>query len=193
MLENLQKYKILLASKSPRRRELLGQLRIPFTVISIGDIPESYPDTLAADDVPEYLSLQKASAYHKMLRDNELLITADTVVIYDKKIYGKPADEKEAFRMLSELSGHTHHVVTGVTVATRNNKVSFSCSTDVEFAEIDPEDISYYLDNFRPMDKAGAFGIQEWIGCVAVKGIRGSFYNVMGLPVHQLYQVLRNF
>ncbi len=188
MLENLQKYKILLASKSPRRRELLGQLRIPFTVISIGDIPESYPDTLAADDVPEYLSLQKASAYHKMLRDNELLITADTVVIYDKKIYGK-----EAFRMLSELSGHTHHVVTGVTVATRNNKVSFSCSTDVEFAEINPEDISYYIDNFRPMDKAGAYGIQEWIGCVAVKGIRGSFYNVIGLPVHQLYQVLRNF
>ena len=193
MLENLKKYNILLASKSPRRRELLREIRVPFHTISIGKIAEDYPADMEAARVPEYLSQLKAEAYSSTIKDDEMIITADTVVILDGKIYGKPADSEEAVRMLRELSGKTHQVVTGVTVATRDKRVSFACSTDVEFAEIADEDIRYYVDNYRPLDKAGAYGIQEWIGCVAVRGIRGSFYNVMGLPIHRLYEVLRRF
>lgn len=193
MLKNLRNYKILLGSKSPRRRELLSQMRVPFHVVSIGNISEEYPDTLAAIDVPEFLSLQKASAFAGTLHDGEMVITADTVVILDGKIYGKPHDSHDAVEMLMTLSGRTHQVCTGVTVATVHHKVSFSCVTDVTFASIAREDAIYYVENFQPLDKAGAYGIQEWIGCVAVEKIDGSFYNVMGLPVHQLYKVLRDF
>ncbi len=190
MLENLKDYKIFLASKSPRRRELLQLLRVPFTVLTIGGIDESFPATLPLREVPEYISSKKADVYRERLNDKEIVITADTMVICGDKILGKPADGKEAVEMLKELSGKTHQVVTGVTLATRHSKKSFSTVTDVTFSDISTDDIIYYVNNFQPFDKAGAYGIQEWIGAVAVSGIRGSFYNVMGLPVHQLYKEL---
>lgn len=193
MLRNLEKYHILLASKSPRRRELLSQLRIPFNVITLGNVREDYPADLPADEIPLYLSGIKANAYMSHIKDNELIITADTLVILDGKVMGKPADAEEAVNMLMELSGKTHCVVTGVTIATRDTRTSFSCRTDVKFAGITREDAEYYVANYQPFDKAGAYGIQEWIGCVAVESINGSFYNVMGLPVHRLYKELRNF
>lgn len=193
MFENLKKYDILLASKSPRRRELLTQLRLPFKVVTIGGIDESYPESLPAEEVPLYLANLKADAYLKMLRDNELIITADTLVILGNRIMGKPADSLEAIGMLTALSGKTHHVVSGVSLTTRDRRTSFTVKTDVTFAPLTPEEIEYYVDNFLPFDKAGAYGIQEWIGCVAVEKIDGSFYNVMGLPVHQLYKELERF
>lgn len=193
MLDNLRKYHIFLGSKSPRRRELLSQLRIPFQVICTRHRDESYDPNMPAEGVPEYLSRQKAESFRETIKDDEMIITADTVVILDGKIFGKPADADEALEMLMQLSGKTHRVVTGVTVSTLERQESFSCVTEVEFSEISHEDASYYVQNYRPFDKAGAYGIQEWIGCVAVKEIRGSFYNVMGLPVHRLYQLLRTF
>lgn len=193
MFENLQKYDILLASKSPRRRELVTQLRLPFKVVTIGGIDESYPESLPAEEVPLYLANLKADAYLKMLRDNELIITADTLVILENRIMGKPAGREEAIKMLTALSGKTHHVVSGVSLTSRERRTSFTVKTDVTFAALTPEEIEYYVDNFLPFDKAGAYGIQEWIGCVAVEKIEGSFYNVMGLPVHQLYKELERF
>lgn len=193
MLENLKNYRILLGSKSPRRRELLQLLRIPFNSIMIEGIDESYPDTVPAIDVPQYLSEKKASVYMQKLNDNEMIITADTLVVLDDKIYGKPKNHEEAISMLMELSGNTHQVVTGVTVATHAQRTSFTCITEVKFAGITEDEARYYVDCFNPMDKAGAYGIQEWIGGVAVESINGSYYNVMGLPVHRLYQVLKMF
>lgn len=193
MFENLKKYNILLASKSPRRRELLTQLRIPFKVVTLGNISEDYPSDLPALEVAQYISNKKADAYHEIIGDDELLITADTVVVLDGKIYGKPHNSAEAAQMLRELSGKTHQVASGVTILTRQKRTSFTTVTDVKFAELTDEDIHYYIENYAPFDKAGAYGIQEWIGCVAVESIRGSYYNVMGLPVHRLYQELRFF
>ena len=193
MLENLSKYKVFLASKSPRRRELLEQLRISFSIINKGCIDETYPDSIPAEEIPLYLSNKKADAYIHSFNANELVITADTLVISDGKVLGKPHNHDEAASMLRQLSGKTHKVVTGVCISSKNKRTSFSTVTEVKFAEITEEDIEYYIENFLPYDKAGAYGIQEWIGCVAVEGINGSFYNVMGLPVHQLYRELRNF
>lgn len=193
MLENLEKYKILLASKSPRRRELLSQLRIHFTVVSAGGIDESYPDTLNAIDVPQYLSERKGDHYMKNFQGDELVITADTLVVLDDEILGKPANHAEAEAMLKKLSGKVHKVVTGVSISSRHKRVSFSTVTEVKFADLCEEDINYYIENFLPYDKAGAYGIQEWIGCIAVEWIKGSYYNVMGLPVHQLFRELKNF
>lgn len=193
MLDNLRKYHVLLASKSPRRRELLQQLRIPFDVVSIGGIEEKYPDTLRAEEVPQYLSNLKAEVYSEKLRHNELIITADTVVMVDGEILGKPSGYDDAYDMLMHLSGRTHLVVTGVTITTREKKCSFTTKTEVKFAELTDEEVRFYIDNYSPMDKAGAYGIQEWIGCVAVESITGSFYNVMGLPVHRLYEELKQF
>lgn len=193
MLTNLNKYKILLASKSPRRRELLSQLRIPFNVITIGGIDESFPDSIPAIEVPQYISEMKADAYHPMIKENDLVITADTMVICGDRIMGKPKDMAEAKEMLRFLSGKTHCVATGVTISTQNRRTSFTTVTDVTFADISDDEITYYVENFLPLDKAGAYGIQEWIGVVAVSGIEGSYYNVMGLPVHRLYQELKLF
>ena len=193
MLTNLNKYKILLASKSPRRRELLSQLRIPFNVITIGGIDESFPDSIPAIEVPQYISEMKADAYHPMIKENDLVITADTMVICGDRIMGKPKDMTEAKEMLRFLSGKTHCVATGVTISTQNRRTSFTTVTDVTFADISDDEITYYVENFLPLDKAGAYGSQEWIGVVAVSGIKGSYYNVMGLPVHRLYQELKLF
>lgn len=190
---NLKKYDILLGSKSPRRRELMQMLRIPFKVVTISGVEEVYPDELPAGDVPQYLSGIKADAYLERLNNNELIITADTLVILDGKIFGKPESTDKAVEMLMELSGRTHQVVTGVTIATHRQRTSFTTVTDVKFCELTFEEARYYADSFMPLDKAGAYGIQEWIGGVAVEEIHGSFYNVMGLPIHRLYQQLKTF
>lgn len=193
MLTNLDKYKILLASKSPRRRELLQQLRVPFHVITLGGIDESFPDSVPRVDVPQFVSEKKADAFQKIINDNELVITADTMVICEDRILGKPKDAKEAKEMLRFLADKTHKVATGVTVTTQDRRTSFTTVTEVTFGPLTDEEINYYVDNFQPFDKAGAYGIQEWIGAVAVSNIKGSYHNVMGLPVHRLYQELKLF
>lgn len=192
-LNNILKYNILLASKSPRRRELLKTLRVPFHCISLGGIDENYPEDMSRSEVPLYLANKKSDAYIKDIKDDELLITADTLVIKDNKIFGKPRNTEEAFEMLRELSGGIHKVITGVCITTTTQRTSFSSATEVKFGDLTDDEISYYIENFTPLDKAGAYGIQEWIGSVAVEWIKGSFYNVMGLPVHRLYQELKNF
>lgn len=193
MLKNLEKYKILLASKSPRRRELLRHIRIPFNVVTISGIDESYPDNLPSIEVAQFISEKKADVYQKHIKENEMVITADTIVVCGDEIFGKPKDEIKAVEMLMKLSGRTHKVVTGVTITTTSRRTSFSVMTDVTFSEITAEEADYYVENFLPFDKAGAYGIQEWIGCVAVESINGSFYNVMGLPLNRLYQELKLF
>lgn len=193
MLENLSKYHVLLASKSPRRRELLQMLRVPFNTVTIGGIKEDYPKDMLILEVPQFLSEQKAEAYRRFIKEGDLLLTADTLVIYEGKAYGKPHSEKEAEEMLAQLSGKTHQVATGVTLTTMERRTSFTTVTDVKFAKLTPEEIHYYVATYQPFDKAGAYGIQEWIGAAAVEGIDGSFYNVMGLPVHRLYQELKFF
>jgi septum formation protein len=193
MIFTNRKYKIYLCSNSPRRRELLTQLQVPFEVMTSKDVDEVYPDNLSVEKIPEYLANLKANAYVEDIETDTLLITADTVVISDGIILGKPKDSDDAKVMLRALSGKTHKVITGVAIVTKEKRVSFSVATDVTFAEITDEEIAYYVEKFRPMDKAGAYGIQEWIGCVAVEGIYGSFYNVMGLPVQRLYRELKQF
>lgn len=193
MLQNLKKYNVLLASKSPRRRELLSELRIDFSCINIGGIDETYPADMPKAEVPLYLAEKKAEVYFPNLKSDEMVITADTLVIRGDKAYGKPADTEEAYAMLKELSGEVHKVITGVCILTTDRRTSFTSETEVKFGNLTDEDISYYISNFRPFDKAGSYGIQEWIGYIAVESISGSFYNVMGLPVHRLYQELKLF
>lgn len=193
MLDNLKNYKIFLASKSPRRQEILKMLRLPYTVITIPNIDESYPLDIPLVEVPEYVSKKKANAYMERLSENDLIITADTMVICGDKIIGKPHNESEAIEMLEFLSGKTHQVATGVTISTHQRHLSFTSLSDVTFANLSREEIEYYVENFAPFDKAGAYGIQEWIGAVAVSSIEGSFYNVMGLPIHRLYAELKNW
>ena len=190
LLDLLKRYNVVLASNSPRRKELLGDLGIEFQVRTIKGIDESYPDDLPVLEIAEYISRKKAHAYRAEMQLGELIITADTVVILGDEVLGKPKDADDARRMLRELSGKTHKVVTGVTIVTADATRSFSAVSDVEFAELSDEDINYYVDNYRPLDKAGAYGIQEWIGCMGVRNINGSFYNVMGLPLHRLYTEL---
>lgn len=187
------KYKIILASASPRRQQLLSDLDIPFTVLVIKDIDESYPQDLPAIEVAAYLSQKKAASYHPTLNEQHLVITADTVVINQSEVLGKPANQEEASTMLKALSGKSHQVVTGVTLTSKTKSHTFSAITEVKFSQLDDEEIKYYIDTYKPYDKAGAYGIQEWIGSVGVEHIQGSYFNVMGLPVHQLYQALKSF
>ncbi len=182
--------KILLASNSPRRRELLGLLDVDFTVAPSREVNEVYPADLPAEDVPAYLSALKADAYADMLTDDEVLLTADTVVICDGVILGKPDGRDGAVAMLKQLSGKTHTVVTGVSLTTKSDMRVFSEHTEVTFAPLTDAEIDYYVDLYAPYDKAGAYGIQEWIGCIAIESINGCFYNVMGLPLHRLYENL---
>ena len=190
LLKDLKQYNVILASNSPRRKELLSDLGIKFEVKTINGIDESYPPGLPVLEIAEYVSRKKARLYFNEMRSGDLIITADTVVILGDEVLGKPKDTDDARRMLRELSGKTHKVVTGVTIVTIDKISSFSALTDVEFAELSDDDIDYYVDNYRPLDKAGAYGIQEWIGCMGVRHINGSFYNVMGLPLHRLYTEL---
>ena len=191
MFEHLKNYHIILASNSPRRRELLGGLGIPFEVRVLPDISETYPDTLAADETAEYIAVEKAAAYQAVMQPDDLVITADTVVISGDEVLGKPVDEADACRMLRLLSGRTHHVVTGVCLTTSRLQRSFSVKTDVTFKTLDDEEIDYYVNTYQPMDKAGAYGIQEWIGYIGVTGLQGSYFNVMGLPVQRIYEELK--
>lgn len=193
MLANLQKYRIVLGSNSPRRKELLAGLDLEFEVEVIPGIDESYPDTLPSEDIPLYIARKKAEAYLEKMSDDELLITADTIVATYDRVLGKPANRDEAIEMLGYLSGHVHEVVTGVCLSTKKKTVSFSVASAVCFAKLEEEDIIYYVDKYRPFDKAGSYGIQEWIGYIGVEAINGSFYNVMGLPVQRLYQELKKF
>ena len=193
LLDDLKRYNVILASNSPRRRELLADLGIDFQVKTLKGVDESYPHDLPVLEIAEYISRKKAHAYKSQMSADQLIITADTVVILGDEVLGKPADDADARRMLRELSGKTHKVVTGVTIATTCNIKSFSAVTDVEFAPLSDEDINYYVDHYCPLDKAGAYGIQEWIGCMGVRHISGSFYNVMGLPLHRLYSELNQF
>lgn len=188
--ESLQGKRVLLASASPRRRELMAMLDIPFEIAPTIEVDESYPAELPAEEVPVYLSRLKADAYRKAMRPDDVIITADTVVILDGRVLGKPRDLDDARRMLAELSGRVHTVVTGVTITRAEGPTSFSAVTEVEFGELTPEEIDHYVTVYRPIDKAGAYGIQEWIGAIAIRSIRGSYYNVMGLPLHRLYQAL---
>lgn len=194
MLDNLKQYNIILASNSPRRKELLAGLDIPFEVKVIPGIDENCPAYLKDSEIPRYLSRKKAEAYIGQMSDHDLIITADTVVwVDDTTVLGKPADEIEAGRMLRLLSGKTHDVITGVTIMTTGKTVTFAVESKVTFDELDEEDIDYYISHYHPMDKAGAYGIQEWIGFVGVTALSGSYFNVMGLPVQRLYKELKCF
>lgn len=187
------KYDILLASHSPRRRELLEMLNLKFGIADGIEVDETYPELLAPEEVPSYLSRKKGETYAPLMAEGQLIITADTIVILDGEILGKPESPEHARSMLHKLSGRTHKVVTGVTLSTLHKTSTFSVSTAVEFAPLSEEVIDYYVDTFKPLDKAGAYGIQEWIGAVGIRGIHGSYYNVMGLPVHRLYNELLKF
>ena len=187
MLENLRKYHVILASNSPRRRELLAGLGIDFEVKVLPDIEESYPATLPVGQIAEYIACEKAQAYSGLLAADDLVITADTVVIVGNEVLGKPADAAEARQMLRLLSGRTHQVTTGVCLTTKQRQVHFSVTTDVTFKPLSDEEIDYYVTTYSPFDKAGAYGIQEWIGYVGVTGLHGSYFNVMGLPVQRIY------
>ncbi len=193
MLENLAAYRIILGSNSPRRRELLAGLDLSFDVHVIPGLEENYPDSLQPQEIPVFLSKQKAEAYLSTLEDQVLLITADTIVWNETEVIGKPKDREDAIRMLHSLSGHEHQVVTGVCLTTTKKQETFSVVSSVRFASLTDEEIIYYVDKYKPFDKAGAYGIQEWIGYVGVESISGSFYNVMGLPVQRLYQELKRF
>lgn len=191
MLDNLRKYRIILASASPRRKELLSGLGVDFVVRALPDVDESFPAELQGGDIPLYISRKKADAYRPVMADDELVITADTIVWLDGSALGKPVDETDAVRMLRGLSGKTHSVFTGVTITTRKEQRCFVAQSDVIFAELTDEEIEYYVQNYRPMDKAGSYGVQEWIGYIGISGINGSYFNVMGLPVQRLYSELR--
>lgn len=185
--------KIILASNSPRRRELLGGLGYTYEVRVLDGIDESYPETLKGCEVAAYISRVKADAYRATMADDEIIITADTIVCLDDKVLGKPTDEAEAMAMLRSLSGRTHQVYTGVTIVAAEKSSTFVSRSDVTFAMLSEEEILHYVVNYRPMDKAGAYGIQEWIGYVGVERIEGSYFNVMGLPVQRLYVELKKY
>lgn len=187
---SIKNYKLILASASPRRQQLMKDAGFTFEV-RLKNVEEKYPQELHLENVPEYLSKVKASAFREELKADEVLITADTVVCIHDRILGKPADRKQAISMLQELSGNRHLVVTGVSVTTRTEQLSFSSRTDVFFKHLSNEEIEFYVDTYKPFDKAGAYGIQEWIGYIGIERIEGSFYNVMGLPIQKLYETLR--
>lgn len=190
MLDNLEKYKVILASGSPRRRELMAGLGVNYEVRILPDVDGSYPDTLQGEEIPLYIAKEKADAYIPMMQPNELIITADTIVWLDGKVLGKPRDREDALQMLRTMSGRTHEVFTGVCITTTDWQRSFTAQTEVRFATLSEDEIIYYVDNFKPMDKAGAYGVQEWIGFIGVENISGSYYNIMGLPVQKLYREL---
>jgi septum formation protein maf len=193
MLEHLKKYQILLASNSPRRQELLSQMGLPFRTYVIPSIDESYPTELSDDEVAAFITQKKASAYLPSLSDDQMLVVADTVVRINGKVLGKPKSRAEAVEMLLLLSGKEHVVTTAFGVYTKDKSVVESVHTEVQFTTLSSEMIDFYVDCYKPYDKAGSYGIQEWIGAVGISGIKGSYVNVMGLPVQRLYEVLLNF
>lgn len=198
MLDNLKKYNIILASGSPRRKELLGGLGIEFRQWVLDGIDESYPDTLPAEEVAQFIAHKKSEAYLSNMTANDLVITADTIVVVDdgsgkSVILGKPHSKDDAVTMLKMLSGKAHKVITGCCITTKDRQRAFSVSTDVTFKQLSDEEITYYIDTYRPFDKAGAYGIQEWIGYIGVTGLNGSYFNVMGFPIQRIYTELAEF
>ena len=192
MLSHLNCYNIILASQSPRREELLRGLNIPFE-IKVIDVEETYPSQLVGVDIPMYLTEKKADAYLESMNNDTLLITADTIVWHEGRVFGKPKDKAEATKMLKSLSGKTHQVITGVCISTLSKRKTFHVISEVRFARLLPDEIEYYLLNFQPYDKAGAYGVQEWIGYIGVEHIEGSYFNVMGLPIQRLYSELKRW
>jgi len=192
LLQNIEKYKIILASQSPRRIELLGGLNIKFEVMVL-DVNEDFPMQMVGVDIPMYLAEKKANAYKHIMDEHTMIITADTIVWHEGKVLGKPVDETDARRMLRALSGKTHQVITGVCISTLQRRKVFHVISDVRFARLAEAEIEYYLQNFKPYDKAGSYGVQEWIGFVGVEHINGSYFNVMGLPVQRLYNELKRW
>ena len=191
--DKLKPYRLILASQSPRRRQLLSDAGIEFELTPRFECEETFPEDMPATEVAEYLSSLKSEAYPESLGANDILLTADTVVIACGRILGKPADRAEAIEMITMLSGCDHEVVTGVTLRSAEKEKRFSVSSKVHFRALTQEEIEYYVDIYKPFDKAGSYGIQEWIGYVGIEGIEGSFYNVMGLPVQRLYCELNDF
>lgn len=184
--------KIILASNSPRRKELLGGLDIPFEVITINGLDESFSEDLKGEEIPLFLSEKKSEAYSEFWSKPEtVVITADTIVWMNDKVLGKPKSREEALEMLRSMSGKSHYVYTGVCVRSAEKKISFVCSSEVRFANLDETEIEYYVDKYQPYDKAGSYGVQEWIGYIGVEHINGSFYNIMGLPIQRLYTVMK--
>lgn len=192
MLKNLKNKRVILASGSPRRRELLSGLGVTFDIVTKEGVGESYPDSLSAKDVAEYIANEKADAYADDMEADDIIITADTVVVAGNRILGKPSDEDDARQMLHSLSGQTHKVITGVCIMTRDRRISFSVKTKVTMRQLSDEAIDHYVRTARPLDKAGAYGIQEWIGLVGIDYIEGSYQNVMGLPTQRLFAELKS-
>ena len=188
LVGNQMMKKIILSSNSPRRKELLAGLDIPFEVKVLSGIDESYPEGLGVEEIPQYIAMEKAAAYD--IAEDEIVITADTVVVLGDAILGKPVDENDAKNMLHALSGNTHRVVTGVCITSADKQRKFSVVSEVTFKVLSDTEIDYYVNRYRPFDKAGAYGIQEWIGYVGVTSLKGSYFNVMGLPVQRIYEEL---
>jgi septum formation protein maf len=182
---------IILASNSPRRRELLAGLGLDFEVKVLPNIDESYPKNLSVNEVASFIACKKAAPYRALIGEDDLVITADTVVIVGDEVLGKPKDIDDARRMLRLISGRIHQVTTGVCLLTINKERSFSVTTDVTFKQLSDDEIDYYIEHYKPFDKAGAYGIQEWIGYVGVTSINGSYFNVMGLPVQRLWEEIK--
>ena len=189
----LNNYRLVLASNSPRRKQLLNGLDLEFEVITYPDIDESFPEILKGSEIASYLSKQKAKYYNNLLDKTTLVITADTIVWFDNKVLNKPDNRDMAIQMLSQLSGKMHVVYTGVSISSMDDQITFCSETKVWFKDLKQADIEYYVDHYKPFDKAGAYGAQEWIGYVAIQKIEGSYFNVMGLPVQQLYSELEKF
>ncbi len=189
----LHQFSIVLASQSPRRQQIIRDMGISFITRTNKEIDEVYPQTLESKDVASFLSNLKFDAYQKDLAENELLITADTIVCCKNRVLGKPKSRDEAIEMITHLSGTDHIVYTGITVGTKHKKITDCDSTIVHFSQLSHNEIEWYIDTYKPYDKAGSYGVQEWIGYVGIERINGSFYNVMGLPTHKLYNILKNF
>lgn len=192
MLSHLNNYNIILASQSPRRQELLSGLNIPFEVQVI-ETEETFPKQLVGVDIPMYLAEKKADEFKGKMNENTLLITADTIVWHEGKVFGKPADKTEAIKMLKALSGKTHQVITGVCICDSKRRKTFHVISEVRFARLTAAEIEFYVTNYEPYDKAGAYGVQEWIGYIGVEHIDGSYFNVMGLPIQRLYTELKRW
>lgn len=191
--DRLNEFRLILASQSPRRQQLLADAGLKYELAPRFECDEVFPDDMPADDVAGYLSKLKSEAYPEALGESDILLTADTVVVVDNDILGKPASREDAIAMIKRMSGRRHKVITGVTLRSSSAAKTFSVSSDVVLRALSDEEIAYYVDNYRPMDKAGAYGIQEWIGYVGIERIEGSFYNVMGLPVQRVYTELQSF
>jgi len=191
-IDNLNNFKIILASRSPRRQQLLRELGLKFDVV-IKEYPETYPEGLSGEEIAIYVAHEKASSFKNEISDNEIVIAADTIVWCNNKVLGKPLDFEDAKRILNEISGNTHEVITGVSLFSLSKEITFTDSTKVTFETLSEEEIHFYIDKFKPYDKAGAYGIQEWIGLISCSHIDGSYFNVVGLPVQKLYKELQNF